>query len=415
MARGRPMRLRPVSPSATPLRSPSGSKTCTGRTVRGPSLRRASSRAARDAGGPALSLALDAVRDHPEDRRVLPVGVLAAEQADASSALVEELADLILNPRSWAAARFAERLLKSVSTGINEDNSQRRIAMLVYKLSPLPDNDPLLRRLRSQRSGSIADTPRLSRDDRSRSLLSCLIRLLESAWAWTSAGELLDALSTLPETSLRQRLRAWVLANASDADLELMIDEIEHAIASRSPTGDDLALLDRAAASCDRSVYAAKWREALGAAPGVEQVGRALASKEVPAEWRRAMWWVSLLPAEAAGAWVTACDVLASRYGRTSREALAQRTTEIAPFAKSPINAEELRSMDPLDAAARVAKWRPRAARLARRGTRDSGNPRVRHQGRHRELGVCSSPYGRGAAPPDLYQPLPVSSGVGCF
>ena len=316
-------------------------------------------RAARDAGGPALSLALDAVRDHPEDPGVLMSCVLAAEQADASSALVEDLADLILNPRSWAAARFAERLLKPVSTGINEDNSQRRIAMLVYKLHPLPDNDRLLRKLRSQRSGSIADTPRYSRDDRSRSLLSCLIRLLESAWAWTSAGELLRALGTLPETSLRQRLRAWVLANAPDAHTDLIVDEIEHAIASRSPTGDDLALLDRAAASCDRSAYAARWREALGPVPDVEQVGRALASKEVPAEWRRAMQWVSLLPAEAACAWVTACDVLASRYGRTSREALAQRTTEIPQFAKSPINAEELRSMDPLDAAARVAKWRP--------------------------------------------------------
>ena len=316
-------------------------------------------RAAAAAGGPALSLALGAVKGHQEDRRVLISGVLAADQADASSALVEDLADVILNPGNWAAAHFAERLLEPVSSGINEDNSQRRIAILVYKLRSLPDNDRLLWKLRSQRSGSIADTPRSSRDDRSRSLLSCLVRLLESAWAWTSAGELLDALSTLPETSLRQRLRAWVLANAPDADPGLIVDEIGHAIASRLPTGDDLALLDRAAESCDRSVYAARWSEALGAAPDVEQAGRALATEDVPAEWRRAMQWVPLLTAEAAGAWGTACDVLAARYGRASREALAQGRPEIPQFAKSPINAEELRSMDPLDAAARVAIWRP--------------------------------------------------------
>ena len=168
-------------------------------------------RAAGDAGGPALSLALDAVRDHQEDRGVLVSGVRVAEQADASSALVEDLADVILNPGSWAAASFAERLLNIVSTGVNEDNSQRRIAILVYKLRSLPDDDRLLRRLKSQWSGSIADTPRYSRDSRSPSLLSCLIRLLESAWAWTSAGELLGALGMLPETSLRQRLRVWVL------------------------------------------------------------------------------------------------------------------------------------------------------------------------------------------------------------
>ena len=316
-------------------------------------------RAARDAGGPALSLALIAVKDHPEDPQVLPLAVFAAEKADASSALVADLADVILNPSSWAAAGFAQELLETISAGVNEDNSQRRIAILVHKLRKLPDNDHLLWNLKSQPSGSIADTPTYSHDDRSPSLLSCLIRLLESAWAWTSAGELLDALGTLPETSLRQRLRAWVLANAPDAAPGLIVDEIEHAIASRSPTGDDLALLDRAAGSCDRSVWVARWREALGTAPDVEHAGRALAAGDVPEEWRRAMRWVPLLPAEAVGVWVTACDVLAARYGRTSREALAQRLPEIAQIAESPINAEELRSMDPLDAAARVAQWRP--------------------------------------------------------
>ena len=315
-------------------------------------------RTASDAGGLALSLALDAVRDHPEDRGVLMLGVFAAEQADASSALVEDLADVILNPGSWAAARFAEQLLEPISTGVNEDNSQRRIAIVVYKLGSLPDDDWLLWKLKSQPSGSIVDTPSYSHDDRSRSLLSCLIRLLESAWAWTSAGELLDALSTLPETSLRQRLRAWVLANAPDADPGLIVDEIEHAIASRSPTGDDVALLDRAAANCDQPACATRWREALGGAPDVEQAGRALATGDEPAEWRRVMRWVPLLPAEAAGAWVTACDILAARYGKTSREALTQRLPEIAHIAESPISAEELRSMDPLGAAARVADWR---------------------------------------------------------
>ena len=316
-------------------------------------------RAAGDAGEPALSLALAAAMDHPEDHRVLPFAVLAAEKADASSALVADLADVILNPRNWAAARFAEQLLEPISAGVNEDNYQRRIAILVHKLRKLPDSDHLLWNLRSQPSGSIADTPEYPLDDRSPALLSCLVRLLESAWAWTSADELLDALSTLPETSLRQRLRAWVLANAPDADPGLIVEEIEHAIDSRTPTGDDLALLDRAAANCDRSMCAARWREALGAAPDVEQAGRALAEDDVPAEWRRAMRWVPLLPAEAAADWATACDILAARYRRTSREALAQRPPEIAQFAQSPISAEELRSMDPLDAAARVEQWRP--------------------------------------------------------
>ena len=48
-------------------------------------------------------------------------GVQAAEQADASSRLVEYLADLILNPSSWDASIFVEPLLDQISAGINEE------------------------------------------------------------------------------------------------------------------------------------------------------------------------------------------------------------------------------------------------------------------------------------------------------
>ncbi len=315
--------------------------------------------AACAAGGPALDLVLAAVRQHPEHHGIVMTGVRAAEQADASHALVEDLADVILNPRSWAAAAFVNPLLDQVSAGINEDNSQRRMDILVYKIRSLPENDRLLRRLRWQPSGSMADIPRSARDDRSRLLLSCLLRLLEGAWAWTPASGLLDALDRLPDSGLRQRLRAWVLANAPDVAPSLIADEIEHAISSRSPTGDDVALADRAATDCDHSTSVPRWSEALGAAPDVEQVGRALAEDDVREDWLRALRWASLLPAEASGAWATACDILAARYGRPSRETLVQGAPDVAPFAVSPITADELRSMDPDTAAARVAQWRP--------------------------------------------------------
>ena len=374
------------------------------------------SRAALKAGGPALSLVLAAVRDHQEHHGVLMSGVRAAEQADASSALVEDLADVILNPNSWTAALFVKPLLDQISAGINEGNSQRRITILVYKLRSLPDNDQLLRKLKWERSGSIADTQKSSRDDRSRALLSCSLRLLESAWAWTAASDLLDAVDMLPDGSLRQRLRAWVLANAPDANADLVGDEIEHAISSREPTGDDVPLLDRAATDCDPSICAARWREALGTAPDVEQAGRALAADDVPEDWLRALRWVPLLPADAAGAWATACDILAARYGRPSREGLARGRPDIAAqFAVSPISAEELRSIDPDSAAARVAQWRPgptdwlggahEIARTLKSVVKDNIENWV----------SAPIPHGRELAPPDLHQPLPRCPGVSCF
>ena len=315
--------------------------------------------AALNVGGPALSLVLAAVRDHPNNHGIMTLGVRAAEQADASAALVEDLADLILNPSSWRAALFVEPLLEQISAGANEDNSRRRISILVHKIRVLSDDDRLLRNLKWRRSGSIADTPaRSTRDDRSWALLSCLLRLLGCAWAWTPASDLLDHLDRLPD-SLRQRLRAWVLANALDVDAALIIDEIEHAISTRLPNGDDLALLDRAAAVCDASTSVAKWRAALGAAPDAEQVGRAAAANDMNQNWLRGLRWVPLLPDGTADSWAVACHILAERYGRSSRESLARRRPDFAQFAVSPISAEELRSLDPDNAAARVAEWRP--------------------------------------------------------
>ena len=317
------------------------------------------SRAAVSAGGPLLSLVLGIVKDHPEHPAIVMSALRAAEQADASSDLVEQLADVILNPSSWNAVPFAESLLKQLSAGVNGDNYRRRIGVLVYKIRSFPENDLLMWKLEYAHSGSIADIRKSSRDDRAQSLLVCLLCLLESAWEWASAGDLLAVLGKLPDTGLRQRFRAWMLANAPDAEAGLIVDEIGHAIASRAPTGDDLPLLERADADCDLSACEARWGEALGAAPDVEQAGRAVTSGDMPDDWCRALRWVPLLPAGAVGNWAAACETLEAEHGRTSREDLARYQPDIAQVAVSPISAEELRSMDPDSVVAHVSQWRP--------------------------------------------------------
>ena len=316
--------------------------------------------AALAAGGSALDLVLAAVRDHQEHAGVLWSGVRAAMESDGSASLVDDLADVILNPKSSAAAaHFIEPLLEQISAGINERNSQSRVAVLTYKIRSLPNDEWLLRKLEWQPSGSIADTRGSSVEDRSRLLLSCLLDLLESAWMWTPASDLLDTVGKLPDSGLRRRLRAWVLANAPDVDPSLIIAEVEHAISFRSPTGDDVPLLDRAATDCEASIYTDRWREALGPSPDAEEIGHALTADDVHKDWLRALRWAPLLPAGVAGAWATAWDILSPRSGRPSREALTQRTPDSAEIAVSPISAEELRSMDPDSAARWIAEWRP--------------------------------------------------------
>ena len=337
--------------------------TCTGRMDRIPDTPCRFARLRSQRGGSALDLVLAAVRDHQEHPGVLWSGVRAAMEADGSASLVEELADVILNPKSSAAAsHFIEPLLEQVSAGINVRNSQRRIAILTYKIRSLPNDDRLVRKLEWQRSGSIADTRGSPVEDRPRLLFSCLLGLMESAWTWTPASELLDTVDKLPGSGLRQRLRAWILANAPNVEPSLIIAEVENAIALRSPTGDDVPLLDRAATDCDASLYTDRWREALGPAPDVEEAGHALALDDLHKDWLRPLRWVPLLPTGVAGTWAPAWDILSPTSARTSREALTQGTPDVAEIAVSPISAEELGSMDPDSAARWVAEWRPNPA-----------------------------------------------------
>ena len=150
-----------------------------------------------------------------------------------------------------------------------------------------------------------------------------------------------------------------MLANAPDTDAALISDEIEHAISTRLPTGDDIALLDRAATVCNASTSAVRWRAALGTAPDAEHAGRAAAGDHMNEDWLRALRWVPLLRADATVTWAPAYDILSESYGRSSREGLTRRRPYSAQFAVSPISAEELRSLDPDSAATRVARWRP--------------------------------------------------------
>ena len=82
-------------------------------------------------------------------------------------------------------------------------------------------------------------------------------------------------------------------------------NEVTHAISSRFPTGDDLALVDRAVRDCEPSSYTLPWNEALGEAPNITQVGNALREYDIPSEWSRSAEWALLLPPHVAGGWAS--------------------------------------------------------------------------------------------------------------
>ena len=175
-----------------------------------------------------------------------------------------------------------------------------------------------------------------------------------------SATELFEATRRLP-TGLVDRVRAWILAYAPDVDADTIAAELEHAIASRDATGDDVALVDQATELCNRTALRDRCQAALGDVPTVAEVSQALgADRPLPERWLRSHSWVAVLPSDMTEAWTVPCRVLATKYGEIRRENLLQRTPFEAQPVGSPIDTEELRAMPPTQAAQTIARWRPR-------------------------------------------------------
>ena len=312
-------------------------------------------RAAATTGGPAAGLVLTVVRAHQHHRTILHWGIRSARQLPASDHRVEDFADVILNVGSWSQAVAPWELLQRLSEGATEENAERRIRLLCYKICSVPPDDFDLWSLQNDASGSIADSDDSRRYERVPALLTCLIETVAKSLEWVPLGELMALVGLVPDR-LSQRLRAWILTRAPDVNRRFLIEEVTHAISSRSPTGDDLALVDRAVRDCEPSSYTLPWNEALGEAPNITQVGNALREYDIPPEWSRSAEWALLLPPNVAGGWASPTELLSPH--RMIRERLERKSPMVTEVA-SPLSTQELNATEPEQAAGRIAEWRP--------------------------------------------------------
>ena len=321
-------------------------------------------RAALSTGEPGFSVVYRAVTDHPNTPNVLELGIRVINKVDPSNRLVEELADVLLNESSWAFPGLIwwlkDCIAKQFPDGINESNAKDRIILLCQKILSIPEENHSIRWLKFDLTGSIADQNDQSHLDRLTELLSWLVATLKKAWDFIPPIDVfsLNEFQRLPE-GLIERLRAWILGNAPIVEPDLLVEEIERAITSRNPKGDDITVIDRVLQDCEPSSYISRWREALGPAPQVKQVGISLSSNDVPPEWLRAYQWVSLFPTDIAGLWAAPCDVLAAEYGRDIRGSLESRIYSRFYLVGSPLSTDDLKVNEPEQTAMQIADWRP--------------------------------------------------------
>ena len=314
--------------------------------------------AARRIGAPAAELLLEVLRCHQGDAGVVMEAVKATLDYDASSDAVADAIDLLFNESTWSHLYVSDQLAEHLAGGIVEDNARQRLQLIGYKLQSVSDTDYVLMRLRSHQAGSVSDFEEPLPGQRTAVLVTCTVSMLRNAWAWLSAAELLSLIEPAPD-GLRQRLRPWILAEAPEVDPEMMVSEIEYAIRSRLPNGDDVGLIDRALQSATADAVSDAWRSALGQAPTIEETGRALSDGSLPREWRRSASWARLMPSAVAGDWGTVAQILAARTPLAGREQLASWQPVEATLSTSPFGADDLAVLAPLQAAEKIAAWRP--------------------------------------------------------
>ena len=322
-----------------------------------PTRARYIARAASSAGEPGAAVVLEILQEHQQDHDILFSGLHAAEQLPASDQRVEAFADVILNESSWSRTTWPIPLLRHIEDGVTQQNARQRIELLCYKIRTGTDNDSSLWMLGADLSGSVSDIDGERTGERFEALLCCLLATVAKSWTYLPVSDLLELAQLLPDR-LAPRVRAWTLAQAPQAAPELLLEEICHAMSSREPSGDDLAMLDRALNDLDAAICSQRWSSVLGDAPSITDLGAALRSPPLPEHLMCRLLWASLLPEEVQGRWAAAVQIFSSRFG-SPRQYLQRRHGVEVSDVVSPIDEAELLSVEPEAAARLVAGWRP--------------------------------------------------------
>ena len=315
------------------------------------------SRVALDLGAEGREIVLGAARRHRTNAAIPMFTIDAALAGESADDFLTRVAEVVLNPVDLSAhSPHLDDFLQAFAAGIGDNNWDTRVRLLCRKLRRVPEED-MDRRMLSYERASLTDAREYRDDEPFNVLLVALTSTLAQAWRHADLAALLSVLDELPE-DLRGRVRAWLLSVAPDVPGESLASEVVKAVGARPPNGDDLRLVARLTALGPADAYVQQWVAALGPAPEPGAVARGLAERQLEPAWSRAREWSAVLPPKAFVEWTNALAVLAGAFGPASQERF-QRASTSAAWGRSPIELEQLRQFPVLEAAAKVADWRP--------------------------------------------------------
>jgi hypothetical protein len=306
---------------------------------------------------------LRALHDYPASNWIRSRAIRGIKAVESSSSLVEAAAETLLDQRHQSrAGGFTEEATGALVDGMTHENASARIHLLVRKLSTSPEAEYLM--LSATRFGRVEQVADGGHSE-TEALLKGLIQAVRRArQIGVPTGQVLALFEPIPG-ALLARLRAWVLTEATDVSDQMRVTEIAEAVTKRSPTGDDVRLIQLITSGATNDLQLESWKEAMGAPPTPEQVGKALAAHEVPVQWQRARFWHPLLGDHVRGEWDTVVALMSPALPAPSRSDYLETQSGVElESARSPMTKSELEDLDVVDAARKISSWRPVGDRM---------------------------------------------------
>lgn len=301
---------------------------------------------------------------HPAIRRELTWWLSSLPVQDRGKDGVLAVADVVIESAGAKPGDMYElqRALDVVVDAAQYGNAERVLRMLSGKVARAVAASPharawlpVLTDLVEAEKGE--DTGMLRFYERETVLVVTLVRALAAATAGGGALSRCErAIGALP-VEIRMRVMAAHLHDRVAAHKERAADLLIEAVATIEPTPELVGLAERLTAVADHALEQLLV-SALGEPPTLEELASAPADR-IPASWRRPYWWLAALPATVTQRWHTAAAVLTAKYGPpppTHPPKLAgwTRVEESSPYSK-----EELQDLAPVEAATKIASWRP--------------------------------------------------------
>jgi hypothetical protein len=292
---------------------------------------------------------------HGDNEAVQSLAVRAALDAEPSDPFVETIANLVLNycsPFPRPARHETVEILNHLTAGTSIDNFVARGRILASKTRSQAKNDEeqVVRRW--------LDPEALSLDlaEHPQTLLLFahhLSRLISSAPQYKVAFDELWGWVKNTKGEVGDRLRAKVLAGATDEHLPDTIAHVATRIARALTTAEDVLLVNSIMECGPSEEDLQLWVEACGKpspSPARES--------PLPEDWRRIWRWAAILPKSVLGEWTEAIDELSADWGQPSASLLTvqQRPQIEFEVSDSPLSTASLSARTPLEVVAMLAR-----------------------------------------------------------